>query len=83
MTTDDDPTRLGTAVSITVWIAGATMHEAEQRRQAVDEYMTGPSVTYIGGGFGRFFYDLWCVERSYDGFWVTGLVRRRCLSTSE
>ncbi|MBL0407619.1 hypothetical protein JKG68_27250 [Microvirga aerilata] len=75
MTADNDSTNVGTVVSITVWVAGANMHEASQRRQAVDTHLSGPSVTYVGGGFGRFFYDLWVVQSgrnplAMQGEWI-------------
>jgi hypothetical protein len=37
-----------------------------ERRQAVDDHMNRPSVSHVGGGSGRFFYDLWREQSGTD-----------------
>jgi hypothetical protein len=60
MNIQSDATDQDTTVSIQIWVAGDDLCQAMRRRQVVDEHMNRPSVTHVGGGLGRVFYDLWC-----------------------
>ncbi len=53
-------------VSIQIWVAGIDIDQALARRQAAQEWMNRLSVTHVGAGFGRFFYDLWCERTGID-----------------
>jgi hypothetical protein len=66
----------GAAVSITIWVAGTGRDQAQQRQKAVEAHMSGLSAACVGGGLGRFFYDLWSTERGVDplateGDWIS------------
>lgn len=52
-------TNAAPTVSIQIWVAGRDIDQAMGRRQAAQERLNRLSVTHVGAGSGRFFYDLW------------------------
>ena len=59
-------TNASPAVSIQIWVAGRDIDQAMGRRQAARERLNRRSVTHVGEGSGRFFYDLWRERTGVD-----------------
>jgi hypothetical protein len=59
-------TNAATTISIQIWVAGRDVHQAKQRRQAAQKWMSRLPMTCVASGSGRFFYDLWCGRTGTD-----------------
>jgi hypothetical protein len=66
-TTNTTPT-----VLFQIWVAARDIDQAAERQQAIQERVNRFPMTYVGSGFGRFFYKLWCERTGADPLALQG-----------